>query len=300
MQLKSIFAGRKSKYIGGLLILGSVALCCLAFSLGSKDDMNAARREILLRKIGHELLLKSGDSLSRVLPVKRLSDNQFQVSFENPFAFQPETLVEITRLVLEKDPQAGKYVVNVLQCEKKGVAYGFAISNDNTSDIVSCLGRTQPDACYILDFKFEPAGIISSRAGYLLGVLALFSLVGLILLRSGKPVKAPPAAPLPAGSFLLGNTHFDPEARQLTNSGTVTELTRTEARVLSIFAAAPNQPIERSRLQKEIWEDEGIIVGRSLDVFISKLRKKLEGDSSLRIAVIRGKGYRLEIGTHKE
>ena len=72
-------------------------------------------------------------------------------------------------------------------------------------------------------------------------------------------------------------------------------LTRTETRVLVIFALSPNEAIERSRLQIEIWEDEGGIVGRSLDMFISKLRKKLEFDPNIKIVVIRGKGYRLEI-----
>jgi len=78
--------------------------------------------------------------------------------------------------------------------------------------------------------------------------------------------------------------------------GKIIDLTRTETRVLRIFALSPNEAIERSRLQKEIWENEGVIVGRSLDVFISKLRKKLELDPNLKIVVIRGKGYKLEIG----
>jgi DNA-binding response OmpR family regulator len=64
---------------------------------------------------------------------------------------------------------------------------------------------------------------------------------------------------------------------------------------MQIFAQSPNQIIERSRLQKEIWEDEGVIVGRSLDMFISKLRKKLELDANINIVVIRSKGYKLEI-----
>nr|WP_256604248.1 winged helix-turn-helix domain-containing protein [Sphingobacterium multivorum] len=44
-------------------------------------------------------------------------------------------------------------------------------------------------------------------------------------------------------------------------------------------------------------EDEGIIVGRSLDMFISKLRKKLEFDPTIKITVIRGKGYKLEVSS---
>ena len=83
-------------------------------------------------------------------------------------------------------------------------------------------------------------------------------------------------------------------------NGKTTDLTKTETRVLRIFALTPNETIERGRLQKEIWEDEGVIVGRSLDMFISKLRKKLDPDPTIKIAVIRGKGYKLEIEASSE
>src|SRR5690606_439857 len=102
------------------------------------------------------------------------------------------------------------------------------------------------------------------------------------------------------GMFPLGSMSFDTEARKLMMNGKTIELTRTETRVLRIFALSPNETIERSRLQKEIWEDEGVIVGRSLDMFISKLRKKLEPDPAVKIVVIRGKGYKLEIGSSSE
>ena len=88
---------------------------------------------------------------------------------------------------------------------------------------------------------------------------------------------------------------FDSKNRKLIINEKTIDLTGTEARVLLIFALSPNETIARSRLQKEIWEDEGVIVGRSLDMFISKLRKKLEVDPNIKIVVIRGKGYKLEI-----
>lgn len=94
--------------------------------------------------------------------------------------------------------------------------------------------------------------------------------------------------------FTLGSTLFNMETRKLLINKQTIELTKTETRLLHIFATTPNEVIERSRLQKEIWEDEGVIVGRSLDMFISKLRKKLEPDPNIKIAVIRGKGYKLE------
>ncbi len=90
---------------------------------------------------------------------------------------------------------------------------------------------------------------------------------------------------------------FNAQERQLVINNNTIDLTGTETRLLLIFALSPYQTIERSRLQKEIWEDEGIIVGRSLDMFISKLRKKLEFDPNIKIAVIRGKGYKLEISS---
>jgi DNA-binding response OmpR family regulator len=99
----------------------------------------------------------------------------------------------------------------------------------------------------------------------------------------------------PTGIFTLGTMRFDAEKRKLLLNETSIDLTRTETRVLRIFALSPNEVIERSRLQKEIWEDEGVIVGRSLDMFISKLRKKLELDPRVKITVVRGKGYRLEV-----
>ena len=95
----------------------------------------------------------------------------------------------------------------------------------------------------------------------------------------------------------LGAMSFDPETRKLMINGENIDLTKTETRILRIFALSPSEAIERSRLQKEIWEDEGVIVGRSLDMFISKLRKKLEPDPNINIVVIRGKGYKLKIST---
>ena len=80
-------------------------------------------------------------------------------------------------------------------------------------------------------------------------------------------------------------------------NGKTVDLSKTEIRVLRIFALSTNEAIERNRLQKEIWEDEGVIVGRSLDMFISKLRKELEFDPDIEIVVIRGKGYKLEISS---
>jgi hypothetical protein len=284
----------KRKHLGGLLIPLFISIICVAFSMTSSDNFDFARREILLRGIGHEILLQSGDSTSRVLPIKKIAGNEYQISFENAFTFQPESLVNTTQRLLAKDPLASDYVVNVLNCANASVAYGYAISKNKKDDIVACIGRRQPIACYMINIKFKPTAIITARNGYLLGSLIVLAFVGFIFLRSVKPRKALPDSQH-TDIFTLGSMSFDAETRKLMINEKTIDLTKTETRVLRIFALTPNEAIERSRLQKEIWEDEGVIVGRSLDMFISKLRKKLEFDPNIKIVVIRGKGYKLEI-----
>ena len=286
----------KRNHLGGLLLLTFTSVICVAFSMTGNDDFDFARREILLRRIGHEILLQSGDSTSRVLPVKKIAGNEYQISFENAFTFQPEFLVNTTQRLLAKDPLASDYVVNVLNCANASVAYGYAISKNKKDDIVACIGRRQPIACYMINIKFKPTGIITAKNEYFLGALSFLAFVGFIFLRSVKPRKALPDSQH-TGIFTLGSTSFDAETRKLMINGKTIDLTRTETRVLRIFALSPNEAIERSRLQKEIWEDEGVIVGRSLDMFISKLRKKLEFDPNIKIVVIRNKGYKLEISS---
>ena len=284
----------KRKYLWGLLLFSVISVICVAFNITGNDDFDFARREVLLRRIGHEILLQSGDSTSRVLPIKKIAENEFQIRFEKDLTFQPGFLVNTTQRWLANDPTARDYVVNVLNCADASVAYGYAISKNKKDDIITCIGRKQPRACYMIDIKFKPPGIITAKNGFLLGSLSFLAFVGFIFLRSVKPRSTLPKDQ-DTSLFTLGSVLFDSKNRKLIINGKEIDLTGTETRVLSIFALSPNQTIERSRLQKEIWEDEGVIVGRSLDMFISKLRKKLEFDPNIKIVVIRGKGYKLEI-----
>jgi DNA-binding winged helix-turn-helix (wHTH) protein len=265
------------------------------------DDFDIARREVLLRKIGDELLTQSGDGKSRVLPVKKIAENEYQISFENELTFQPDSLMNTTRRLLAKDPLASDYVVNVLNCSNSSIAYGYAISNNKRNDIIACRGRVQPKACYMINIKFKPAAINTAKSGYVLGSLSFLAFVGFIFFRSAKPRRILPddqsTSVVTTGVVTLGSMLFDEKNRKLIINEETIDLTETETRVLHIFASSPNETIERSRLQKEIWEDKGVIVGRSLDMFISKLRKKLEPEPNISIFVIRCKGYKLEVSS---
>jgi DNA-binding winged helix-turn-helix (wHTH) protein len=293
---RNLLSGRR-KYLWGALIFLSISVICAAFSITANDNFDIARREVLLRRIGDKLLLQSGDSTSRVLPVKKISENEYQIRFENDLTFQTDSLVNTTRHLLTTDPLTRDYIVNVLNCGNTSVAYGFAVSGNKKDDIIACIGRKQPRACYMINIKFKPTGINTAKNVYLLGSLPFLAFVGFIFLRSVKPRKALPKGQV-TGVFTFGSALFDAQERQLVINKRNIALTGTETRLLLIFALSPNETIERSRLQKEIWEDEGVIVGRSLDMFISKLRKKLEPDPNINIVVVRGKGYKLEVGSY--
>lgn len=300
----NLFSG-KGKYLWGWLLFTFVSVIFVVFTIKGGNEFDFARREILLRRIGHELLLQSGDSTSRVLPLKQLAGNEYQISFEHAFSFQPNFLVTTTQRLLAQDPLTSDYIVNVLNCSNGSVAYGYAMSKNKKDDIVTCIGRTQPRSCYKINIKFKPMGFTIIRYEYIFGALLLIVLGGFVFLRFVSQRNALPKAPnVPSLSglshngltdmFTFGAVLFDAQNQQLIIHEKTIELTGTETRLLRIFAQSCNEVIERSRLQKEIWGDEGVIVGRSLDMFISKLRKKMESDPTIKIAVIRGKGYKLE------
>lgn len=286
---------KKRKTLFTLLITVCISVVCVAYNSGEDDDFITAKREVLLRRLGHELLLQSGDSTSRVLPVEKISENEYQIKFENDFSFQPELLIAATRRLLVKDAFMQDYIVSVYNCNTSRMVYGYSISETTENSIITCKGRMQPKACYTINIKFKPA-VIASKKIYWIASLPFLAFFGFMAFKSFKPGKsANPAHD--TGLIQLGEVRFDAKNKKLTIHNADTDLTATETRLLLIFAVSPNETIARSRLQKEIWEDEGVIVGRSLDMFISKLRKKLEPDPNINIVAVRGKGYKLEITT---
>ena len=77
----------------------------------------------------------------------------------------------------------------------------------------------------------------------------------------------------------------------LNSCGMITQLTYKEGKLLEIFFRHSDELIERDVFLKTVWEDDGFFVARSMDVFISRLRKYLKLDTSLKIENVRGIGY---------
>ena len=258
------------------------------------DSFEANKEMIVLRKIGHEILLNAGDVHSRVLLIRKISSQEFRVSFENAFSLMPDSVVSIVTKIAKQN-QLSEFSVNILDCEEKETVYGFTISPNDADNMVPCLGRELPKDCYHLSLLFparQKQGIL--KGYYIAAALAVASVLFFLLWFRNKRRPAPDPGPA-KDAVLLGKYSFYPEQQLLELNGEKTTLTHKEARLLTILASAPNTVVEREFLQKEIWENEGVIVTRSLDMFISKLRKKLNGDTNIKIVNAHGKGYRLEI-----
>lgn len=96
-------------------------------------------------------------------------------------------------------------------------------------------------------------------------------------------------------SFLsVANSTLDVHNLVLDANGMITRLTYKECKLLQMFFRHSGKLIERDVFLKTIWEDDGFFVARSMDVFVSKIRKYLSRDPDLRIENIRGIGYVLK------
>ncbi|MFT5943265.1 MAG: DNA-binding response OmpR family regulator [Candidatus Paceibacteria bacterium] len=91
----------------------------------------------------------------------------------------------------------------------------------------------------------------------------------------------------------IGNYGFNHIKQELIFNNETTRLTHREAELLFHLAEKRNDLLDRSLILKKIWGDDDFFNTRSMDVFISKLRKKLKKDENIKILNIRGFGYKL-------
>ena len=94
--------------------------------------------------------------------------------------------------------------------------------------------------------------------------------------------------------FELGLFTFDSENLQLTGKETEKKLTKKEAQILKLLVQHQNKVLSREIVLNSVWGNDDYFVGRSLDVFITKLRKYLKEDEAISIKNIHGVGFKLE------
>ncbi len=354
---------------GMSIVMLAVFFIASSFTEHSDRVLKAKQVNLIIRQIGHRLLLQAGDSTSRVLPVTESSEGTFLLRFENEFVFNHDSLMLLSQGLLPKTKFPSGYTVTVHDCMKGNIVYGFQVNN-TSPDILACSGRSQPQGCYTIEFaipdfyenveqhkadidqltksvKVNPQEVnpklkeskttvfdddIGHRTEELKslrvdprevnpklkefkttifdyplinmvygGILVLMGGAFLIW-RYGKNFKPAPVQhqnhPVINESVpelaSLGKLLFNVKGQRLLLGSEVISLTDKECKVLELLHKNFGELITRETLMQEVWINEGVITGRSLDMFVSKLRKKLSVDPDLRITNIHGKGYRLE------
>lgn len=287
----------KSKFLITIstIIVASVSAGFLIMKNYERSDNVETRAMLVMRSIGHKILLHAGDSTSRVLPVKKVSRSVFQLEFQSPFNFVPDTLVSVVHASLASAKLPLQYTVNVFDCSTREIIYGYQIA-EKASTLVPCLGRDQTKGCYVIQIVFLEGLSNDAILRYLVISGATFAMIAFVLIgRASIKGRKNPLLIDESTFITLGKYVFSSEKRLLRAGQETLSLTDKESKLLSVLSASLNQPVDRDKLMKEVWEDDGVFVGRSLDVFISKLRKKLRHDERIKILSIHGKGYKLEI-----
>jgi DNA-binding response OmpR family regulator len=94
----------------------------------------------------------------------------------------------------------------------------------------------------------------------------------------------------------IGKYEFDTQNQTLNLNGEVKRITEKESKLLLYLAQNRNQVVKREDLLKDLWGENDYFLGRSLDVFITKIRKYLKDDTGLRIDNVFGVGFVLVEG----
>jgi hypothetical protein len=290
-----------------LALLGLLLFSISCFANKPEKTVVEQHIEVSMRMIGHQVLLSKGDSVSRVLPIER-DANKFRIRFENQFGFHPDSLAAIIDGVILETGIAESYIVQVLTCDSGLVAHSYEVGNKQ--NVLACSGRVQPLDCYELQITLisnrpeQPTApdsadstngilVTYSEPLTLMGLLILvvFILAGMVLFLKNRKKYAEPDPDI----IQLGDYTFKRRTMELIRGNERIELTSKECDLLQLLYQSVNDTVERDTILRMVWNDEGDYVGRTLDVFISKLRKKLEADSRIKIANIRGVGYKLII-----
>lgn len=99
--------------------------------------------------------------------------------------------------------------------------------------------------------------------------------------------------PVEVETYEIGSYRFHPLTQILEKGDTSSKLTTKESELLKLLCSHKNEILERNFALRTIWSDDNYFNARSMDVYITKLRKYLKEDSTITILNVHGKGYKL-------
>jgi DNA-binding winged helix-turn-helix (wHTH) protein len=287
------FAHMKPFALFGSSIMIIMILISAGAFINKKNETPEKHLEVVLRNLGDQLLLTANDSTSRVLPVKKLDENTYQVSFQNDFSFVSDTLINLVQRTFRKNALATEYIVSLKNCKQNETVFAFEI-NSHTGDLTGCRGRTLEVGCYVIEIDF----LKKTKFNFFWLLLLIIPLALVVVYVKNKFRKKEENETIAHTTdyIQLGSFQFYADNNLLKTKNNTIPLSEKETKALKIFAENINRIVEREKLMKEIWEDKGIVViSRNVDVLVSKLRKKLSDDNSIKFINIPNRGYKFVI-----
>ena len=278
--------------IGSSIMILVIMITAVAF-ISKKEEIPDKHLEVVLRDLGHRLLLSAKDSTSRVMPIKKINENRYQISFQNDFGFISDTLINLVQREFQENAPATDYIVNLRKCKQNETVFAFEINNKK-GDLTPCRGRKLEVGCYVIEIDLLQKPAFNFL--WLLLLIIPLAFAGFYVKNRFRKKEEQESIVDTTGYIPLGSFRFYADNNVLKTGDSTITLSEKETKALKIFAENSNQIVERETLMKEIWEDKGIVViSRNVDVLVSKLRKKLSDDSSIKFINVPGRGYKFII-----
>ena len=155
--------------------------------------------------------------------------------------------------------------------------------------------------------QLTPSIILGQMAGTLAAAacLLVFALLCLILLfrcrhfsqKTTEPLVNPVQSQVDSSSFAIGSYTFDPAKNELQGFGETIQLNKKENAILHTLCMNLGNVVERNTLLEESWGNNGAIYSRSLDTYLTTLRKYLKQDPMVQIITIKSVGYKLVVSS---
>lgn len=234
------------------------------------------------------------DTMSEHASVEKRSSNYFYVTTNSPISNRKvDTLIQkefsARNILLD-------YEIGVYNAEDDSLVYGNYVKTTATESAKA--GCDEMDG---INKNF--AVLFPSRKSYLVGkmdawIFATFMLIFIpwpYFYLTGHLRKSPLGLSKNKNQIRLANSCLDFHNQHLVVNNVTYRLTHKENQILKLFFENPNQVIDREVFLETIWKKDGFFVARSMDVFISKVRKYLSMDHHIKIENLRSIGYRLHV-----
>lgn len=271
------------------VLISFIILSTLSFAQDNSNRVHSA-----IRLIGNQIQKQNHDN-SSVLPPVIQDSNSYLLQFPTELQIEPETLIFTADSLFQLIPNIQSVDIQIFQCSSDSILYSSSFEFKSEQHLLPCKGRKFPKDCYQVLFtiqeffppiQIEQKNSTSSFQNWLIVLLLLIVLALLFfLIRRKQQVYS---------TLSFENSVLDQQKQEIRINGNSISLSFKEFRLIQILFQQPNTVLTKEFLLETVWGNEADYIGRTLDVFISKIRKKLEPDHSLEIINIRGIGYQLK------